>query len=288
MLFNFFKVCSFRSISDLIMKFLKSVSSIILFLASVIFLSFKAITEGTDAEFDKFYAEYNVKGSFILYDQKNDRYTYYNQKQTVQPFIPASTFKICNSLIALENGIVNDEYVIFKWDGRQRQIPAWNEDTDMKKAFKNSTVWYYQELARRTGGERMKYWLDKSKYGNADTTGGIDVFWLSGNLRITPTEQIDFLKRLHDDQLPFSQRSVDIVKDMMISKDTLGYVMRAKTGAANQHGQYIGWYVGYVTTKDNVYYFANCIQSPDYNTNFIDARIQIVYNILEELNLVSK
>lgn len=135
----------------------------------------------------------------------------------------------------------------------------------------------------------MKYWLDKANYGNADTSGGIDKFWLTGGLRISPKQQIDFLKRLHDNQLPFSHRSVDIVKNIMIAKDTLDYVVRAKTGWSGQDKKDIGWYVGYLETKDNVYYFANCIQSADLNNkDFANARIDIVYLIFGDLKLTNK
>lgn len=201
-------------------------------------------------------------------------------------FCRPPTFKICNSLIALETKVIEDENVVFKWDGKQRQLPEWNADTDMKLAFKNSTVWYYQEIAKRVGNERMKYWLNKASYGNEDTAGGIDGFWLWGNLRISPVQQIDFLKRLHDNKLPFSQRSMDIVKRIMIAKDTLGNVVRAKTGGGKQEGKYIGWYVGYVTTKDNVYYFSNFIQSEENTADFKLARIDIVYQILNELKIL--
>ena len=191
----------------------------------------------------KFYDQYKVYGSFVLCDQSNDKYIFYNQSQFKQPFTPASTFKICNSLIGLETGVIKDENFIIPWDSVTRRVPAWNQDQDLKTAFKNSTVWYYQELARRVGGEKMKYWLDKANYGNADTSGGIDKFWLTGGLRITPEQQIDFLKRLHDNTLPFSQRSMDIVKSIMTAKDTLGYVVRAKTGWGEQDNKEIGWYV---------------------------------------------
>ena len=109
----------------------------------------------------------------------------------------------------------------------------------------------------------MKYWLDKANYGNADISGGIDKFWLSGGLRISTEQQIDFLKRLHDNTLPFSQKPMDIVKNIMIAKDTLGYVVRAKTGWGKQDNKDIGWYVGYVEKENKVYYFANCIQTTD-------------------------
>ncbi len=237
--------------------------------------------------FKKYYDKYKVSGSFILYDESNDKYIIYNEPQTHQEFIPASTFKICNSLIGLETGITKDENFIIPWDSIIRPIPAWNSDQDLKSAFHNSTVWYYQELARRVGGKKMKFWLDKANYGNADTTGGIDKFWLTGKLRITPHQQIDFIKRLHHNQLPFSQRTMDITKKIMITDDTLNYIIRAKTGWGQEGNTDIGWYVGYLETQNHVYYFANCVQNTiPKNDDFAPARIRIVYDILKDLKLI--
>ena len=133
----------------------------------------------------------------------------------------------------------------------------------------------------------MDYWLDKANYGNADTSGGIDKFWLTGGLRISPEQQIDFLKRLHDNQLPFSQRSMAIVKNIMIAKDTSDYVLRAKTGWSMQGNLDVGLYIGYLETKGKVYYFVNCIQSADLNNmEFAQARIEIVHLILDDLKLI--
>ncbi len=240
-------------------------------------------------DFKKFYDQYKVEGSFVLYDPQADSYIYYNPQQYTQTFSPASSFKICNSLIGLETGVIKDENFIIPWDSITRQNPNWNSDHDLKTAFKNSTVWYYQELARRVGGKQMKYWLDQCKYGNADTSGGIDKFWLTGGLRISPEQQIDFLKRLHDEKLPFSKRTMKIVKKIIIAKDTLDYVVRAKTGWGSENNKDIGWYVGYIETKNKVYYFANCIQSADINNkDFAQSRIEIVYQILDELELTKK
>jgi len=240
-------------------------------------------------DFKKYYNQYKVEGSFVLYDQNNDKYIFYNQSQFKQPYTPASTFKICNSLIGLETSVIKDENFVIPWDSVVRWLPAWNQDQDLKSAFKNSTVWYYQELARRVGGEKMKYWLDKANYGNADTSGGIDKFWLSGGLRITPEQQINFLRKLYDNKLPFSQRSIDILKEIMIAKDSLDYIVLAKTGWGQQDDMNIGWYVGYVEKNDDVYYFANCIQTKDSeNKDFARARIEIVYQIFNELNLIDK
>jgi len=238
-------------------------------------------------DFKKYYDEQNVEGSFVVFEQNSSKYTAYNPKQYRETFSPASTFKICNSLIGLETGVIWDEDFILKWDSVVRPNPKWNADHDLKTAFKNSTVWYYREMARRIGDKRMKAWLDKAEYGNADTTGGVDLFWLKGGLRISPEQQINFLKRFRNYQLPFSKRSVDIVKKIMIADSTADYVIRAKTGwADNETGMSVGWYVGYVETKDNVYYFSNCIQTKDFDK--AKARIDITYQILRELEIIPK
>jgi len=237
-------------------------------------------------DFRKFFDAYKVEGSFALYDLKNDSYVFCNEGQFRQPFTPASTFKICNSLIGLETGAIKDENFVIKWDGIVRPVVAWNKDQDMKTAFRNSTVPYYQELARRVGGKRMKYWLDKAKYGNADTSGGIDRFWLTGGLRITPEQQIRFLVRLFKNDLPFSMRTTEIVKRIMIARDTTGYVLRAKSGLSEQDKKSIGWYVGYLETATGTYFFATCIQCADSeNPDFAKARIEITLRILKELKL---
>ena len=238
-------------------------------------------------DFKKYFDAFKVEGSFALYDLKNDLYMFCNEAQFKQPFIPASTFKICNSLIGLETGVIKDESFVIKWDGVVRQVVDWNKDQDMKAAFRNSTVPYYQELARRVGGKRMKFWLDKAKYGNADTSGGIDRFWLSGGLRITPEQQIKFLVRLYKNDLPFSTKSIDIVKKIMIAQDTIGFVLRAKTGWSEQDSKSIGWYVGYLETGVGTYFFSTCIQCADQeNPDFAKARREITLSILKTLKLL--
>jgi len=262
-----------------------------LLLVLVLLLVFCAPVHKTETreDFKKFYDNYNVDGSFVLYDAGRDSYVFYNPAQFKQQYTPASTFKICNSLIGLETGVIRDENFVIPWDSVVRHIPSWNLDQDLQSAFRNSTVWYYQELARRVGGERMKYWLDKANYGNMDTTGGIDQFWLTGGLRISPQQQVDFLRRLHDNALPFSQRSMEITRKIMIADSTPGYIICAKSGWGVENNVNIGWYVGYLEKNGRVYYFANCIQEPDStNNDFAKARIEIVYDILKEMKLISR
>lgn len=265
---------------------MKILQSLLMLLFSSIAMAQEPNVEIRD-DFSKFYEHNKLEGVFVLYDQNSDKFIVFNKTLLNVPFTPASTFKICSSLIGLETGVIPDENFVIPWDSVVRSYQVWNADTDLKSAFKNSTVWFYQELARRVGGEQMQYWLDKADYGNKDTSGGIDKFWLYGGLRITPEQQIDFLKKLYKNELPFSQRSMDIVKNIMVADEKSEYTLSGKTGWGFQDDKDIGWYVGFVETSDNVYYFANCIQSSDKeNKDFIKARKDIVYEILNELGIV--
>lgn len=243
----------------------------------------------------KFFDEYGVEGSFTMCDFKNDKYVMCNIKQFQQEFTPASTFKICNSLIGIETGVIQDENFVIKWDSIPNWTPDWDKDFDLATAFKVSAVWYYQELARRVGEDTMKKWVKKAHYGNENIEGGIDKFWLSGKLRISPANQIYFLKNLYLNRLPFSQRSMDIVKKIMIAKQDSMYTLRAKTGwgmtgdtsAAALNN--IGWYVGYLEKGDNIYFFATCLQADEAHTkDFKKARIDITMRIFKELGIIQE
>jgi beta-lactamase class D len=242
--------------------------------------------------YSEYFKENDVDGSVFIYDVKNNKYIGYNFEQFNDSYIPASTFKICNSLIALETGVAKDENFLLKWDGIKRNISSWNKDTNMKTAMKNSTVWYYQEIARRIGEKRMKNWLIKLGYGNSDISGGIDKFWLDGGLRISPALQIDFLLRFYKNELPLTQRTMDIVKNMIIIEKKNDYVFRAKTGWgmrwSKQSGFDVGWYVGFVENKDNTYIFSTCIQQKDSGKNpkFHESRISITRRVFESLGII--
>jgi beta-lactamase class D len=238
-------------------------------------------------DFSTIYENYEVEGTFVLYDLKRNAFVIYNDEAAKKPVTPASTFKIVNSLIGLETGVVTDATFSIPWDGVVRDLPSWNQDQDLSAAFRNSAVWYYQELARRVGETRLETWLHKLEYGNKDISTGVDRFWLSGSLQISPLQQVEFLKRLYTNTLPVSKRSSDIVKEIMIEKDTSNYVLRSKTGWGNQEGKEVGWYVGYYETPHNVYFFANCIITDNKNNKlFLLARKEIVNEIVKELNLL--
>ena len=162
--------------------------------------------------------------------------------------LPASTFKIPNSLIALETGVVADpDKDVFKWDGVTRSIEAWNKDHTLRSAIAASAVPVYQEIARRIGAERMQKYLDLLDYGNRDIGGGIDQFWLTGNLRIDPMQQVDFVDRLRRGVLPVSKRSQELVRDILPVTKVGDATIRAKSGLLGRRAgkPSLGWMVGW-------------------------------------------
>ncbi len=166
-------------------------------------LSLTTVSETVD--FQQHFQALEVEGSILIYDLKANRTFQYNAHRNRTAFPVASTFKIPNSLIALETGVIPNELALLTWDGITRELPVWNRDLNLKEAFKHSAVWFYQVLARRTGHDRMKQWIEAIAYGNQTigTPENIDQFWLNGTLQITPQGQVDFLRRLYANELPY-------------------------------------------------------------------------------------
>ena len=232
-------------------------------------------------DFGHYFQEEGLTGTFVLYDLEANRYLVYNAPRAQERFLPASTFKIVNSLIALETGSIADTSVVLAWDGRDRGSAAWNRDHSMTTAFRNSVVWYYQEAARRIGEERMQDYVRRIDYGNKDIGGGIDLFWLNGDLRISALEQIDLLVRLYKDELPFSDETLDAVKGIMVEEREEDYVLRSKTGWASATD--IGWYVGYLEHDGRPYFFA--LNMDMERIEQAPLRKEIVRAILSDLDL---
>jgi beta-lactamase class D len=263
------------------MKQIQILLSFLVFITSTIFS--QKVEERTDLK--KYFDEYGHEGCFVLYDLKQDLYLKYNPERCAERFIPASTFKIFNSLVGLETRAVKDEFEVFKWDSVKRFYDSWNQDLDMVNAFKYSAVWFYQELARKIGEEKMQHYISINHYGNENISGEIDRFWLDGGLRISADEQIEILKKLYHNQLQFSKRSMDIVKRIMIYNQTNEYTIRAKTGWALRVEDQIGWFVGYIEKGDDVYFFAINLQSKNPEEGFV-SRKEITFNILKHLGII--
>ncbi len=195
----------------------------------------------------RFTAEGTV-GTFVGYKVDDYLIIASDKNRSGDAMLPASTFKIPNSLIALETGVVADpDKEVFKWDGVKRSIEPWNKDHTLRSAIAASVVPVYQEIARRIGAERMQKYLDLFEYGNRDIGGGIDQFWLTGDLRIDPMQQVDFVDRLRRGVLPVSKRSQDLVRDILPVTKVGDAAIRAKSGllGAEIGKPSLGWMVGW-------------------------------------------
>lgn len=232
------------------------------------------------------FRELGLEGSILIYDLNNNRTYEHNPQRNATPMTPASTFKIFNAMVALETGVIADDVAVLTWDGIHRNIAAWNHDTNLRQAFKDSTVWFYQVLARKAGHERMQQFIERVGYGNRQigTAQDIDHFWLQGPLQITPKEQIQFLQRLHRGDLPFSQRTMDLVKDIMVREQTPNYTLRGKTGWLDSTNPNIGWFVGYLEQNKNLYFFATTIDMR--KPEDAPSRIEITRRSLKDLGLL--
>ena len=226
-----------------------------------------------------------VQGTFVLYEPANDRYLVLDEPRARRGYLPASTFKVPNALIGLEVGSIADENEVFKWDGKPKGRAEWERDQTLATGMRDSTVWMFQEVARRTGKQRMKDWLARLDYGNRDIAGGIDHFWLQGNLRISALQQVDFLHKLAEGRLPATQRSQRLVREAMLREKTKDYALYGKTGTTSGRPGAIHWWVGWVEKKGKpVGYFAMNLTAAE-GTRFED-RMAIARAILEEAGVL--
>ena len=206
-------------------------------------------------EFQKILDSADVLGSIVVYDLKEDTYYSNDFEWAKVGRLPASTFKIPNSIIALETGVVEDDSTLFEWDGNPRRLAVWEQDLIFEEAFHKSCVPCYQEIARAIGVQRMQQHVNKFNYGKMvvnDTT--IDDFWLIGASEISQMQQIEFLKRFYTSELPISKRTHDIMYDLMEIEAKTAYRMSGKTGWAIRDGQNNGWFVGYLEKENNTYF----------------------------------
>ncbi|WP_447640016.1 MULTISPECIES: penicillin-binding transpeptidase domain-containing protein [Chitinophagaceae] len=241
--------------------------------------------QNEDDAWGKYFTDNHVQGTFALYDNGHGTFAIYNlgwYKDSAR--LPASTFKIVNSLIGIETGKITNENMVIKWDGIPRR-PEWDKDLTMKEAFAVSAVPYYQEVARRIGKDTMQYWLDSLHYGSTKIKSAIDSFWLDNSITITPDEQLGLVQSLYFDQLPFQKRTMNMVKTAMLRESNSAYTLSYKTGygyAPNGHA--IGWVVGWIEENKHPYFFVLNIEG-DHNMD-PDLRIKMLKELLNTKSLL--
>jgi beta-lactamase class D len=241
-----------------------------------------------DESLGQFFKDQQAEGCFGLLNNNTGRFTIYNlERYRDSAFLPASTFKIVNSLIGLQTGRIRDENMVIKWDGIKRPVEDWNRDLSMTEAFRVSSVPYYQQVARSIGMDTMQHWLDTLSYGTKKIKTRIDTFWLDNSLQITPDEQLGLVKRLYFNQLPFFRVHQEKVKQAMVFEDKPAYRLSYKTGwARKENGAHLGWVVGYIEENKHPYFFVLNLESRDPDFDMVTARMKILKGILGKMGFM--
>lgn len=229
-----------------------------------------------------YFGEY--KGSFVLYDLENDAWHIHDKEHAVLRVAPDSTYKIYDALFGLEAGVITPEDSLITWNGKTYPFEAWNTDQTLQSAMSASVNWYFQSIDKQVGAKNLYNYIQEIGYGNENMSGDISTYWMEASLKISPIEQVELLTKLHNNRFNFSLENIDAVKDAMRLSSSDAGTFYGKTGTGRVDGQDVnGWFVGFVETKDNTYFFATNIGA-DNNAAGGNAT-EITMSILSDMNI---
>lgn len=201
-------------------------------------------------------------GSFVLYDQSADRWNIYNMDHASTRVSPNSTYKIYDALLGLESGIITPEHSIFTWNGEPYPFNSWEADQDLTSAIHNSVNWYFQAIDSQAGFEAVRTFLQTINYGNQNTGTNLNLYWTDFSLKISPIEQVELLQDFYQNNFHFDSKNIQAVKKALLLSTTSSGSLYGKTGTGRVNGKDVnGWFIGYIETANNTYYFATNIQS---------------------------
>jgi beta-lactamase class D len=191
---------------------------------------------------------------------------------------PASTFKLALGVMGYDAGFLKDEHtptLPFRKSYVDYGGEAWKQPVDPVRWLKYSVVWYSQQIAKVLGEKVLHDYAVKFDYGNADFSGdmgknnGLERSWIGSSLKISPREQVLFLAKLVNHQLPVSQRAMDMTAEIAEKTQIAdGWTVHGKTGMAyprNKDDTFDrahpwGWYVGWAEKGGRTVIFARLVQ----------------------------
>lgn len=233
-------------------------------------------------DLSSYFEGYN--GSFVLYDLNADQWNIYNESGSTTRVSPNSTYKIYSALFGLEAGSISPDASALPWDGIYYPYDTWNQNHTLDSAIENSVNWYFQKVDEKTGMPVLQEYIDMAGYGNQDLSGGISSFWMESSLKISPVEQVELLISFCQNDFQFEEQNIQAVKDAMLLSTSGNAVLYGKTGTGNREGQNTnGWFIGFVETDDNTYFFAANISADDNASGSMTSKITLA--ILEIKNI---
>jgi len=236
----------------------------------------------SNVDLSAYFKEY--EGSFVLYDLENDTWNIHDIAHATRQIAPNSTYKIYDALFGLEEGIITPENSLIAWNGENYPFEAWNADQTLQSAMNASVNWYFQSVDEQLGTAALYNYIQKIGYGNENISGGLSSYWLESSLKISPIEQVELLTKLYNNSFDFSPENINAVKSSILLSSSDAGTLYGKTGTGCVDGNDVnGWFIGYIETADNTYFFATNIGADDGATGSIAT--EITMSILSDLQI---
>ncbi len=229
------------------------------------------------------------EGSFVLYDLNGDTWMVYDMEHATLRTAPDSTYKIYDALFGLEKGVIAPDNSFMAWDGTNHPFEAWNGNQDLFSAMQSSVNWYFVEIDQQIGRTAIQNYIRKIGYGNETVSANLSSYWMQGALKISPVEQVELLTALHNNRFDFAPENINAVKNSICLFSSENFSSESKnfygkTGTGCVDGQDVnGWFVGYIETADNTYFFAANIQAAENATGSKASEISL--SILSDMGI---
>ena len=233
-------------------------------------------------DFSKYFGKY--EGSFVLYDLENAIWSIHDIEHATLRVAPDSTYKIYDALFGLEEGVITPEDSFIAWNGKNYPFETWNSDQTLQSAMTSSVNWYFQAIDEQLASTNIRNYIQQIGYGNENVSGRLSTYWLESSLKISPVEQVKLLTKLQNNSLGFSSENINAVKDAICLSSSDAGTFYGKTGTGRVDGQDVnGWFIGYIETADNTYFFATNIGADSDATG--GNATEITMSILSDMNI---
>lgn len=233
-------------------------------------------------DFSKYFGKY--EGSFVLYDLRNDVWNIHDIEHATLRVAPDSTYKIYDALFGLEEGVITPQDSFIAWNGENYPFEAWNADQTLQSAMASSVNWYFQSVDEQLGTASVYDYIKKIGYGNENMSGDFSTYWMESSLEISPVEQVELLIKLQNNRFDFAPENINAVKDAICLSSSDAGTFYGKTGTGRVDGQDVnGWFIGYIETVDNTYFFATNIGADSDATG--GNATEITMSILSDMNI---
>ena len=233
-------------------------------------------------DFSKYFGKY--EGSFVLYDLGNDAWSIHDIEHATLRVAPDSTYKIYDALFGLEEGVITPQDSFIAWNGENYPFEAWNADQTLQSAMASSVNWYFQSVDEQLGTTSVYDYIKEIGYGNKNMSGDFSTYWMESSLKISPIEQVELLTQLQNNNFGFAPENINAVKDSICLSSSDAGTFYGKTGTGRVDGQDVnGWFIGYIETADNTYFFATNIGADSDATG--GNATEITMSILSDMNI---